>query len=287
MKTVAQLLADAVAQLVDSESPRLDAEVLLAHALKQSRRFFYAHPEFEPDDAVVEQFLETLSRRVSGVPIAHLTGTREFWSLPLKVTADTLIPRPDTECLVEQVLDITANRKHLSILDLGTGSGAIALALASEQPTWTVIGVDKIPQAIQLAQENAARLQIGNAQFFQSVWFDALPDLPVPQRFDVIVSNPPYIADDDLHLQQGDLRFEPHSALVAEKNGFADLEQIVLQAKNFLTVDGYLFLEHGWQQAEGVRRLMIDNGFSAVTTMQDYGGNDRVTGGVLHNGECQ
>jgi release factor glutamine methyltransferase len=281
--TIAQLLADAVTGLVavSNSSARLDAEVLLAHAMKQSRRFFYAHPEFEPDTATVMAFKKLIAQRVDGVPVAHLTGSREFWSLPLKVTADTLIPRADTECLVERVLELIADKKTITLLDLGTGTGAIALALASERPAWKITGVDIIPQAVSLAQENAQRLQLSNVQFLQSDWFAALEKLSPPKRFDVIVSNPPYIAPDDEHLQQGDLRFEPHSALVAADNGLADLEKIIAGAKNFLTDDGYLFLEHGWQQAAAVRALLIQYSFVGINTWQDYGGNDRVTVGRL------
>jgi release factor glutamine methyltransferase len=278
-KTISQLLADAAQCLVHTDSPRLDAEVLLAHALKQPRRFFYAHPEFIPDVATLVQFSALLAQRADGVPVAHLTGTREFWSLPLKVSADTLIPRADTERLVEVVLDLFSEKKALSLLDLGTGTGAIALAIASERPQWQVTGVDLIAAAVGLAQENAARLVIHNAQFFQSDWFAALQKNPGPQRFDIIVSNPPYIAPNDEHLQQGDLRFEPHTALVAKQNGLADLEKIIADAKTFLNSNGFLFLEHGWQQAEQVCELFHQHGYVAIKTWQDYGGNDRVTGG--------
>jgi release factor glutamine methyltransferase len=287
-KNVAQLLADAVADLIvnSNASARLDAEVLLAHAMKQSRRFFYAHPEFEPDVATITIFKQLIDKRVQGVPVAHLTGNREFWSLPLKVTADTLIPRADTECLVERVLEAIVDKNEITLLDLGTGTGAIALALASERPQWTITGVDIIPQAVSLAQENAQRLQLSNVQFFQSDWFAALERLSPSKRFDVIVSNPPYIAPDDEHLQQGDLRFEPHSALVAADNGLADLQNIITGAKNFLTEDGYLFLEHGWQQAAEVRDLLVQHNFIAINTWQDYGGNDRVTVGRLSGNHC-
>jgi release factor glutamine methyltransferase len=283
--TIAQLLADAVKCLLASAnvSARLDAEVLLAHAMKQSRRFFYAHPEFEPDIATINVFQQLIEQRTQGVPVAHLTGSREFWSLPLKVSADTLIPRADTECLVERVLELFTDTNHITLLDLGTGTGAIALALASERPQWMILGVDVIPQAVSLAQENADRLQLSNVQFLQSDWFAALEKLSPPKHFDVIVSNPPYIAPDDEHLQQGDLRFEPHSALVSADNGLADLEKIITEAKNFLTDDGYLFLEHGWQQAEAVRDLLTQHGFIGINTWQDYGGNDRVTVGCLGN----
>ena len=282
-KTISQLLADATTRLAHSDSPRLDAEVLLAHALKQTRRFFYAHPEFIPDAATLAQFSTLLAQRIDGVPVAHLTGTREFWSLPLKVSADTLIPRADTELLVEVVLDIFSEKNNLSLLDLGTGTGAIALAIASERQQWQVTGIDLIPAAVALAQENAERLAIHNVQFLQSDWFAALQKNSAPQSqfqcFDIIVSNPPYIAPDDEHLQQGDLRFEPHTALVAEQNGFADLEKIIAEAKPFLNPDGFLFLEHGWQQAEQVRELLRQHGYTAIQTWQDYGGNERVTGG--------
>lgn len=282
-QTISQLLADATLRLAHSSSPRLDAEVLLAHALKQTRRFFYAHPEFIPDAATLAQFSALLAQRVHGIPVAHLTGTREFWSLPLKVSADTLIPRADTERLVEVVLDLFTEKNALSLLDLGTGTGAIALAIASERPQWQITGIDLITAAVSLAKENAERLAIHNAQFLQSDWFAVLQQNPASQiqlqRFDIIVSNPPYIAPDDEHLQQGDLRFEPHTALVANQNGLADLEKIIGDAKAFLNPDGYVFLEHGWQQAEQVRELFRQHGYGAIQTWQDYGGNDRVTAG--------
>lgn len=282
-QTISQLLADAALRLAHTDSPRLDAEVLLAHALKQTRRFFYAHPEFIPDAATRAQFSQLLAQRSDGVPVAHLTGTREFWSLPLKVSADTLIPRADTERLVEVVLDLITAKSPLALLDLGAGTGAIALAIASERPQWQVTGIDLVAGAVALAQENAERLAIANVQFLQSDWFAVLQQNSTPQfqsrRFDIIVSNPPYIAPDDVHLQQGDLRFEPHTALIAQHNGFADLEKIIREAKTFLTPNGYVLLEHGWQQAEQVRALFRQYGYGAIQTWQDYGGNDRVTCG--------
>jgi len=222
------------------------------------------------------QLSALLSRRKAGEPVAHLTGEREFWSLPLYVSAATLIPRPDTECLVEHALarlPATACR----ILDLGTGTGAIALALASERPDCQVTAVDVMPDAVALALRNAARLGFNNVKIQQSSWFDAL----VGQQFDMIVSNPPYIDECDPHLSQGDVRFEPLTALVAAEEGLADIAHIVTVSRQYLTAGGWLLIEHGWTQAEAVRSLFTQAGYERVETCQDYGGNDRLTLGKM------
>lgn len=265
-------LQHAVVALCGGDSPKRDAEILLGFVTGKSRSWIVAFDDAELDDAQLAQLNALLARRVEGEPIAHLVGEREFWSLPLRVNAATLIPRPDTEVLVEQAL------AHLpataaSLLDLGTGTGAIALALASERPDCQVIGCDRIPAAVELAQENAQRLHITNAQFMLSHWFNHLP----AQRFDLIVSNPPYIDAADEHLQQGDVRFEPLSALVADDQGLADLRYIIQTAPQWLHAGGWLLLEHGWQQGDAVRAIMALHGYQAVNTVDDYGGNPRVT----------
>lgn len=269
-------LQHAVAALCGGDSPKRDAEILLGFVTGKSRSWLIAFDEHELDDAQQAQLEVLLARRVQGEPIAHLVGEREFWSLPLRVSEATLIPRPDTEVLVEQAL------AHLpahpaTLLDLGTGTGAIALALASERRDCQVFGCDRIPAAVALAQENAQRLHIGNAHFQLSHWFRDLP----AQRFDLIVSNPPYIDAADEHLQQGDVRFEPLSALVAEEAGLADLRFIIHSAPQWLRAHGWLLLEHGWQQGAAVRALMTEHGYQAVNTVNDYGGNPRVTSGQL------
>jgi release factor glutamine methyltransferase len=273
-------LQQAVVALCGGDSPKRDAEILLGFVTGKPRSWLIAFDDAELDAQQQEQLNALLARRVNGEPIAHLVGEREFWSLPLRVSDATLIPRPDTEVLVEQALahlPLTAT----SLLDLGTGTGAIALALASERPGCQVIGCDRIAAAVELAQDNAQRLHIENARFILSNWFSDLP----AQRFDLIVSNPPYIDAADEHLQQGDVRFEPLSALVADDQGLADLRFIIHTAPNWLHVGGWLLLEHGWQQGAAVRAIMTQHGYQAVSTVDDYGGNPRVTVGQFFNKE--
>ncbi|MCG8707789.1 peptide chain release factor N(5)-glutamine methyltransferase [Brenneria sp. 4F2] len=265
-------LASAITRLAAGESPKRDVEVLLSFVTGKARTFLLAFGETRLTDAQSQQLDSLLARRISGEPIAYLTGEREFWSLSLTVSPATLIPRPDTECLVEQAL-LRLPCEPCAILDLGTGSGAIALALASERADCQVTGVDAQPDAVTLAKRNAERLGITNARFLLSDWFSALPR----RNFTLIVSNPPYIDADDIHLSQGDVRFEPASALVAAENGLADLRRIIEQAANHLQPNGWLLLEHGWRQGAAVRQLLQDNGFERVETHQDYGNNDRVS----------
>ncbi|WP_421532953.1 peptide chain release factor N(5)-glutamine methyltransferase [Lelliottia amnigena] len=266
----------AIGELSESESPRRDAEILLEHVTGKARTFILAFGETVLTANQQAQLSALLSRRKAGEPVAHLTGEREFWSLPLYVSAATLIPRPDTECLVEHALarlPATACR----ILDLGTGTGAIALALASERPDCQITAVDVMPDAVALALRNAARLGFNNVKIQQSSWFDAL----VGQQFDMIVSNPPYIDECDPHLSQGDVRFEPLTALVAADEGLADIAHIVTVSRQYLTAGGWLLIEHGWTQAEAVRALFTQAGYERVETCQDYGGNDRLTLGKM------
>ncbi|EJC1152020.1 peptide chain release factor N(5)-glutamine methyltransferase [Cronobacter sakazakii] len=267
-----QWLKQAIDRLTASESPRRDAEILLAFVTGRTRTFILAFGETALTDDEHARLDALLARRAAGEPVAYLIGQREFWSLPLEVSPATLIPRPDTECLVEQALarlPATACR----ILDLGTGTGAIALALASERPDCHVTALDIIPEAVALAKRNAQRLGIDNVTVLQSHWFSALTDV----RFSLIVSNPPYIDGDDPHLSQGDVRFEPKSALVADDAGLADLETLVTEARRFLEDNGWLMLEHGWQQGEAVRELFTRAGYQGVETCRDYGGNERLT----------
>ncbi|MBV4366439.1 peptide chain release factor N(5)-glutamine methyltransferase [Erwinia phyllosphaerae] len=268
---IRQWLKEAVSQL-GSESPKRDAEILLEFVTGKSRSWLIAFDETPLTQAEQERLASLLARRIDGEPIAYLTGEREFWSLPLSVSPDTLIPRPDTELLVEQAL-ARLPAAPVAILDLGTGTGAVALAIASERPDCRVTGVDRIPAAVELAQHNARRLGITNVTFRLSNWFSALAD----ERFAVIVSNPPYIDEADEHLAQGDVRFEPLSALVAADAGLADIKIIAAEAGKMLLPGGWLLLEHGWQQAQAVQAILRDQGFSAVATCRDYGGNDRVT----------
>ncbi|CAI0859090.1 peptide chain release factor N(5)-glutamine methyltransferase [Serratia quinivorans] len=267
-------LKAAVARLTQSDSARRDAEILLGFVTGRARTFLMAFGETLLTQQQQGQLERLLVRRERGEPVAYLIGEREFWSLPLSVSPATLIPRPDTECLVELALErLPSSACH--ILDLGTGTGAIALALASERPDCAVTGVDLQPEAVALAQHNAQKLAIGNAQFLQGSWFAPLAG----QTFALIASNPPYIDATDPHLAQGDVRFEPSSALVAQQHGLADLSAIVQQAPQYLQPQGWLLLEHGWQQGESVRALLQAAGFISIATRRDYGDNDRVTFG--------
>lgn len=270
-----QWLREAVSQLQASESPRRDAEILLGFVTGKARTFILAFGETPLTGEQQEQLAGLLARRVRGEPVAHLIGEREFWSLPLFVSPATLIPRPDTECLVEQAL-ARLPAAPCRILDLGTGTGAIALALASERPDCQVTAVDLIPEAVALAQRNAEHLGIRNIEIVQSRWFSALEG----QTFSLIVSNPPYIDAQDPHLAQGDVRFEPLSALVAADNGLADLHTLIKEAPRYLLPQGWLLLEHGWQQGAAVREIFARYGWQQVETCRDYGDNERLTLGL-------
>lgn len=256
-----------------SDTPSLDAAVLLCHVLAKPRSYLFTWPERLLTDQQCAELDALLARREGGEPVAYIIGTREFWSLPLKVAPSTLIPRPDTERLVEVALT-KISQAGTSVLDLGTGTGAIALALASECPDNQVIGVDLRPEAVALATENAQRLGIDNVKFLQGSWFEPIQS---GTKFAVIVSNPPYIDSQDPHLHQGDVRFEPWSALVADEQGFADIKTIAMEAKTFLADGGWLIFEHGYEQAAQVSALFVDFGYQQVFTEKDYAGHDRVT----------
>ncbi|MCG7495732.1 peptide chain release factor N(5)-glutamine methyltransferase [Vibrio sp. Of7-15] len=272
---IQDLLQNAMERLSESgsESPQLDAAVLLCHALDKPRSYLLTWPEKIPEPEQIDLFEKVLARRLQGEPVAYILGEREFWSLSLKVSPSTLIPRPDTERLVELALDKLSVVSG-DVLDLGTGTGAIALAIASECPTLNVMGVDIREEAKALATENAARLQIANAHFQAGSWFEPIAD---DHKFAVIVSNPPYIDETDPHLSQGDVRFEPASALVAPNKGLADLDYISEHAREFLQAGGWLLMEHGFEQGPAVRDILIKLGYDQVSTAQDYAGNDRVT----------
>ncbi|WP_278959182.1 peptide chain release factor N(5)-glutamine methyltransferase [Aquipseudomonas alcaligenes] len=270
MATIQSLLDSA--ELPASPTARLDAELLLAAVLGKPRSYLRTWPEHEPGAEQLAAFAALLERRRMGEPVAYILGHQGFWSLDLEVAPHTLIPRPDTELLVETALQL-APATSQRLLDLGTGSGAIALALASERAGWQVIGVDRIAEAVALAERNRQRLKLGNAEFRQSSWFDGLAG----ERFDLILSNPPYIAADDRHLGEGDVRFEPLSALVAGVDGLDDIRQIIAQAPRHLQAGGWLLLEHGYDQAEAVRELLAAAGFTAVDSRRDLGGHQRIS----------
>ena len=257
----------------NSGEEKLEAQLLLERILKVNHAWLITHADDEIDSDAHQQFTALIQRRITGEPVAHILGQREFYGLPFKVTPDTLIPRPDTETLVEAALAKIPLSETTAILDLGTGSGAIALAIAKHRPNATVIAVDASEAALAVAQENAKTLNIANAQIVLSDWFSALDN----QQFDVIVSNPPYIEQADIHLSQGDLRFEPLSALASGEDGLDDIRQIISKASAHLNSTGWLMFEHGYHQALSVATLLASAYFTSIKTFKDLGGNDRVT----------
>jgi len=272
--SIAQCLRRAAELDGPSETPRLDLELLLCHCLQRERVYLYTWPERELTESQLTDFEGLLARRLGGEPVAHLIGRREFWNLSLAVDASSLIPRPDSELLVELALARMPPDSPGRALDLGTGTGALILALASERPNWQLLGVDSSVAALRLAERNRRALGFDKLSFVQSDWFQALDG---KQRFDLILSNPPYIAPDDPHLEQGDLRFEPRSALVADQNGLADIAHIVQEAPGYLEAGGWLLIEHGWQQGDATRELFQKIGFKAVASHCDLAGRERVT----------
>ncbi|MEN8107809.1 MAG: peptide chain release factor N(5)-glutamine methyltransferase [Pseudomonadota bacterium] len=272
--SIRSLLTQAVASL-PGDSARLDAEVLLAACLDMPRSYLHAWPERTIDDATRQQYENWIQRRANGEPVAHLTGVREFWSLPLTVTPDTLIPRPETETLVELALAKLPDDRACRVADLGTGSGAIALAIASERPRCVIIATDNSASALAVAQENAERLGIRNVHFVAGHWCEPLPD----SLFDFILGNPPYIAVGDPHLDTGDVRYEPPTALAAGSDGLDALRTITSTARVHLRPGGWLVVEHGYDQGDYVARLFCASGYTEVSTHSDSAGLSRVTMG--------
>lgn len=256
-----------------SDSAKLDCEILLSFVLSKPKTFLLTWPEHELNDEQLAKFEQLFARRLAGEPVAYLVGEKEFWSLSLKVAPSTLIPRPDTETLVELVLNHHTD-DALALLDLGTGTGAIALALASEKPNWLITAVDFQLEAVELAKQNAQLNQLTHVNIFQSDWFSAIQPSDL---FDVIVSNPPYIDEADPHLAQGDVRFEPLTALTAKDCGLADIRHIADVARKYLNKGGMLYLEHGYDQGIAVRNILSESGYTHVTTEQDLNGNDRIS----------
>lgn len=259
-----------------SESPLAEARALLAHVLQKPQSWLLAWPETDLKTEEAELFLSLVTRRQSAEPLAYLVGKKEFWSLELAINRHTLIPRADTECLVEAALDaITAIRAE-SMLDLGTGSGAIALAIASEVPDLQITATDTSTEALEIAQANATANTITNVQFRRSDWYSALSG----QAFSIIASNPPYIARDDHHLTDLGLQYEPQSALISGPDGLDDIRSIIQDSLNHLLPGGHILLEHGYDQGPAVRELFLEYGFNTIKTRQDYAGNERVTSAV-------
>jgi release factor glutamine methyltransferase len=295
MPDLRTLLADASARF---DLPRLEIELLLAHVLGRDRAWLFAHADETVDAAQAAAFDAVLARRDSGEPLAYITGRRGFWTLDLEVTPATLIPRPETELLVELALarlpaaaadplwerlqprprgkDDTTDLNTCigtTVADLGTGSGAVALAIASERPDIAVVATDASAEALAVAQRNATRLGLDHVRFAQGDWCAALGD----RSFDMIVSNPPYIEADDPHLGQGDLRHEPPGALASGADGLDAIRRIVHDARTHLVAGGWLLLEHGWTQGAAVRALLHDHGYIDIATAPDLESRDRVT----------
>jgi release factor glutamine methyltransferase len=279
MHTLGEALREATGRLAASGLPdaRLDAEVLLHAATGADRATLIAWPERRISSAQWQQLRALIERRAAGEPVAHILGRREFWSLSLRVTEHTLIPRPDTELLVDWALATLPAQAPLTCADLGTGSGAIAAALATERPRWTLIGIERCAAAAAVAADNARRLGLDGLLLARADWLQALAD----DSLDAIVANPPYIRAGDPHLITGDLRFEPRSALVAGADGLEAVRAILGDAPRCLRPDGWLATEHGWDQGAAVRRLLRDRGFDAVTTHRDLAGHERITSGRI------
>jgi len=280
INSVATLLKHADQLKEISDTAVLDVELLLSHALDVDRAWLKTWPEHILLSAQMSIFEDLFARRLTGEPIAFIIGSQGFWSLDLKVTPQTLIPRPETELLVETslALDLPADCRAI---DLGTGTGAIALALAKERPNWQLTAVDSEPAAVKLAELNSHYCQIDNVMVYQSDWFSQVPLLGRLSNYHLIVSNPPYIEIDDPHLMQGDVRFEPASALVSGVDGLDDLREVINSSVKYLETFGWLLVEHGYRQGSAVRELFKAAGFITIETMTDFNQLERITMGCL------
>ncbi len=273
MTTVKSALREALSRLQQHEQPQLDAEVLLAHALQKPRSYLHAWPDAELSAAQAQHYAELIRKRAAGHPVAHLTGHREFWSLDFEVSPDTLIPRPETELLVERTLALLPADRPLAVADLGTGSGAIAIALANERSAWTVCAVDRSRRCLGIARGNAQRLCTDRVSFIHGDWCNAFADASL----DAVVANPPYVAARDPHLNRGDVRFEPMGALVAGDTGLDDLQRLIGQTPRVLKSGARLLMEHAPEQREALHKLLKEEGFYEVRTETDLAGLARVT----------
>lgn len=271
---ISELLAEASRLLTaSSDSPRLDAEILLCHLLDKDRAYLIAWPEKELEPDLAETYQQYLQRRLKGEPIAYITGHKEFWSLNLNVSPDTLIPRPETEHLVEYIIEHFPADKPIRLVDLGTGSGAIALAIASERPRWSILATDQSPEALQIARQNTMQLKLDSVEFRPGRWFQPLEN----ELFDIIVSNPPYIAERDEHLSLGDVRFEPVSALASGPDGLDDIRQIADQARQHLKPGGLLIIEHGYDQKQKIFDIFTSMGYLKISQLDDIARKPRIT----------
>ncbi len=257
----------------------IDAQMLLQHVLNENQVFLHTYPDWSLTSQQTQAFDQLVARRVTGEPVAYLVGERDFYDLTFKVTPAVLIPRPETELLVELALERVPVAQYCRVLDLGTGSGAIAIAIAKHRPLATVIAIDISIDAVAVASRNAKEIGVTNITIINGNWFDVMTGV----RFDLIVSNPPYVAEDDPHLKQGDLRFEPQLALAAKADGLACLREIAIAAPEHLNVGGWLLMEHGYDQAAACRQLMEEVGFIRPFSLPDLAGIMRVSGGQLEN----
>ncbi|KTC65396.1 HemK protein (plasmid) [Legionella adelaidensis] len=274
--TIKTLLQNAVASLAPfSSTAQIDAEILLAFVIQKNRTFLYTYPELKLNKQEAQIYINLVQQRKNGLPIAYIISQRDFWSFTLKVTPDTLIPRPETELLVEIGLKLLSDKEQAKVLDLGTGTGAIAIALGLERPHWKILAVDKNLKALAVAIENAKDLEVTNILFAQSDWFSDVGT----ETFDLIVSNPPYIAENDPHLGAGDLRFEPQGALISGDQGLSDISTIIDHSVNYLSPGGVLLIEHGFEQRKAIFEKLSAKGYKEISCWQDYEGRDRCSGG--------
>ena len=270
--SIKTVLEDANSRLRErSESARLDAELLLAQAIDMPRSYLFAHPEDEPDAAALQRFEANLERRIAGQPMAYIQGVKEFWSMQLMVTPATLVPRPETEILVDLALREIPRKAALRVLDLGTGSGAIALAIAKERPLCDVTAIDVSEDALEVARQNARQLELGNIRCLLGSWTEPVAN----ERFDVIVSNPPYVRADDKALDQ--LHAEPRSALASGEDGLDDIRVVLREAREIVEPNGWVFLEHGSGQAADVEAICLRCAWIDIRCHNDYAGLPRVT----------
>lgn len=280
VSSIKSLLTKAASLLQSSsDSPLLDSEVILCWLLEKPRSYLRAWSDSQLDQKQCKDFWALIEQRQKGIPVAYITGKREFWSREFMVSKDVLIPRPDTELLIELSLNLIPDNKGVKLLDLGTGSGIIAITLAAERPLLQVTACDFSAAALDIAKHNASKHQLDNILFFQSDWFKNIPE----NKFRLIVSNPPYIAGDDVHLHKGDLRFEPQSALIATENGLGDIKNIAQAARQYLDNGGHLLIEHGYQQQQAVQAIFKHFNYHSITTHTDLSGQPRVTYGQWSN----
>lgn len=270
--TIDECLKNSIKKLLTSKTPKCDVETLLCFVIKKPKSFLICYNDQHLSIEEEKIFNNLLDRRIKGEPIAYLIGKKEFWSLPLLVNRYVLIPRQDSEILVEEVLSKKSNKCDLKVLDLGTGNGALALALASSRPNWKILGVDISKEAINIAQYNSKKLRLTNVTFIQSDWFSSVSNFD----FDFVISNPPYLSSKEIKLFSEDIKFEPLNSILSGKSGLENIQHIVFNSRNFLKRNGLLLIEHGWKQKRLVKQIFKENCFSNVYSIKDYGQNDRV-----------